>query len=290
MVKGSLKNKVLFITGASRGIGFEIALRAARDGAKIAIVAKTTTAHPTLPGTIYTAAKDIEEAGGEALPIACDIRDEKQLEKAYEETVKRFGGIDIVVSNASAVYMGDTETTPVSRFDLMHQINVRGTWLVAKLAIKHLKKAENPHILIASPPINLDKIGWNVAYTISKYGMSMIALGLSQELEKYNIAVNSIWPVAPIETAALKITDPSKKRRFTRTPEIMADAVHHILCQDSKTVTGNLYMDEAVLREAGQTEFEKYNYIKDVGIDQLSPSFFLTKEQIADVTNTRPKL
>ncbi|OLY78423.1 Hydroxysteroid dehydrogenase-like protein 2 [Smittium mucronatum] len=284
----TLKDKVLFITGASRGIGLAIALRAARDGAKIAIVAKTTEPHPTLPGTIYTAAKEIEKAGGTALAIKCDIRFEDQIQAAFQQTVDRFGSIDIVICNASAVYMGTTETTPSSRMDLMYQINVRGTLLVAKHAIPYLKESSNPHILIASPPINLQQIGWNVSYTVTKYGMSLASLGLSQELKPYGIAVNSIWPFTSIETAALKVTDPSKRRKFSRSPEIMADAVHSILVSDSKTVTGNLFIDEVVLRKFNNytnADFDKYSVIRNP--TQLSSSFFLSDEMIDSVVAMR---
>ncbi|OMJ20503.1 Hydroxysteroid dehydrogenase-like protein 2 [Smittium culicis] len=288
----SLKDKVIFITGASRGIGLAMALRAAKDGAKVAIAAKTTDTHSKLPGTIYTAAKEIEQAGGQALALKCDIRFEQEIIDALAKTNRKFGRIDMVICNASAVYMGEsTDATPTSRIDLMHSINVRGTLLTCKHAIPYLKKSDSAHIVIASPPINFDKIGWNTSYSITKYSMSMITLGLSQELRSSNIAVNSIWPLTPIETAALNVTDPSRARKFSRTPEIMADATHIILTSDPKLQanTGNFYIDEVVLRKFANfknKDFEQYSSIKNSEMP-LSSSFFLSDEFLDSIRAMR---
>lgn len=210
----SLRGKTLFISGASRGIGKAIALRAARDGANVVIAAKTALPHPTLPGTIYTAAKEIEEAGGKALPVICDIRDEKQVSDAIEAAVQRFGGIDILVNNASAISLTNTEDTTVKKYDLMHQINSRGTWMVSKFAIPHLKRSANPHILNISPPLSM-KEKWfapHVAYTMAKYGMSLSVLGMAGELRAAGIAVNALWPLTIINTAALNLIENTKER------------------------------------------------------------------------------
>ncbi|HEX7045545.1 MAG TPA: NAD(P)-dependent oxidoreductase [Burkholderiales bacterium] len=257
----SLRGKTLFITGASRGIGLAIGLRAARDGANVAIAAKTTEPHPKLPGTIYTAAKEIEAAGGRALPLAVDIRFEDQIAAAVDRTVATFGGIDILVNNASAIFLAGTVDTPMKRFDLMHQINTRGTFACSQACIPHLKRAENPHILNLSPPLNMDARWFapHLAYTMAKYGMSMCVLGMSEELRRDGIAVNALWPRTPIETAAVRnLLGGEATIRGSRKPEIVADAAYAILTKDSRSCTGNFFIDEEVLRAEGVTDFEQY--------------------------------
>ena len=257
----TLKGKTIFITGGSRGIGLAIALRAARDGANIAIAAKTTDPHPKLPGTIFSAAKEIEAAGGKALPVQCDIRDETQIVKAVDETVARFGGIDILVNNASAINLTDTASTPMKRFDLMFGINVRGTYASTQACLPHLKKAQNPHVLTMASPLNM-KAHWfknHVAYTMAKYGMSMCVLGHAEEFKPLGIAVNGLWPRTLITTAALQMipgVDPGRGRK----PEIMADAAHWVLTQPSKQCTGNFFVDEEVLKKAGVSDFTPYRF------------------------------
>jgi citronellol/citronellal dehydrogenase len=257
----SLRGKTLFITGASRGIGLAIALRAARDGANIAIAAKTTEEHPKLPGTIYTAAKEIEAAGGQALPCVVDIRLEDQVAAAVAKTVETFGGIDILVNNASAISITGTRHTQMKRYDLMHQINTRGTFVCSQACIPHLEKAENPHILMLSPPLDMSPrwFGPHLAYTMAKYGMSMCVLGLSAELAKNGIAANALWPRTMIATAAVRnLLGGDSSIRGSRTPEIVADAAHWILTQPSRETTGNFFIDEDILRKAGVTDFDKY--------------------------------
>jgi citronellol/citronellal dehydrogenase len=259
----SLKGKTLFITGASRGIGLAIALRAARDGANIVIAAKTVTDHPKLPGTIYTAAEEVERQGGKALAVACDIRFEEQVEEAFDRAVATFGGIDICVNNASAINLKGTLETDMKRYDLMHQINARGTFLSSKYAIPHLLKAANPHILNMSPPLNMDPKwfkGW-VAYTMAKYGMSMCTLGMSAEFKKQGIAVNSLWPETAIATAAVaNLLGGEEMIKGSRKPEIVADAAHWILTQPSRECTGNFFIDTEVLVRDGAAagNFDKY--------------------------------
>ena len=254
-----LKGKTLFISGGSRGIGLAIALRAAKDGANVVIAAKTTEPHPKLPGTIFTAAEEIERAGGKALPYQTDIRDEDQVMRAVEAAVERFGGIDILVNNASAISLTGTAETPMKRFDLMMGINLRGTYLCSRACLPHLKRAANPHILTLSPPLNMNPrwFGPHVAYTIAKYGMSMCVLGMAEELKQDGIAVNALWPRTTIATAALQII-PGAQPEAGRTPEIMADAAHAVLTRDSRSLTGRFLIDEEVLREAGVTDFERY--------------------------------
>jgi len=256
---GSLAGKTLFITGGSRGIGKAIALRAARDGAHIVIAAKTDQPHPKLPGTIHTAAQEIEAAGGKALAVACDIRFEDQVLRAVERAVGAFGGIDVLVNNASAISLTGTLATPVKRFDLMMDINVRGTWLCSQACLPHLKKAENPHILVLSPPLDVRPqwFGPHLAYTMSKYGMSMCVVGLAEEFRADGIAVNALWPRTVIATEALKLIpgiDPARCRR----PEIVADAAHAILTRLSRSTTGRFFSDEEALAEAGITDFTPY--------------------------------
>ena len=241
----SLHGKTIFISGASRGIGLAIGLRAARDGANVVVAAKTTEPHPKLPGTIYTAAQEIEAAGGKALPLMVDIREEAQVLAAVAKTVETFGGIDILINNASAISLTGTLETPMKRYDLMHQINSRGTYLCSQACISYLKEAENPHILNLSPPLNM-KAHWfknHVAYTMAKYGMSMCVLGMSAEFEDEGIAINALWPRTAIATAAINMIGGPAMMAGCRTVDIMADAAHLILTRDSRTCTGNFFLD-----------------------------------------------
>lgn len=257
----SLKGKTLFISGGSRGIGLAIALRAARDGANVTIAAKTDTPHPKLPGTIHTAAEEIEKAGGKALPLLCDIREEAQVAEAVARTVERFGGIDICVNNASAIQLTGTLETDMKRYDLMHQINTRGTFLVSKMCIPHLKLAPNPHILNLAPPLDMNAKWFkgHVAYTMAKFGMSMCTLGMSAEFAAAGIAVNSLWPLTAIDTAAVRnLLGGETVAAMSRSPEIMADAAHAVLRRPSREATGNFYIDEEVLRAEGVSDFSIY--------------------------------
>jgi citronellol/citronellal dehydrogenase len=256
-----LKGKTLFITGASRGIGKAIALRAARDGANVVVAAKTSEPHPKLPGTIFSAAEEIEKAGGKALPFILDVRDEKQIAAAVAEAVKTFGGIDILVNNASAISLTGTEATPMKRYDLMHQVNIRGTFACSQACIPHLAKSPNPHILNLSPPLNMDAKWFapHVAYTMAKYGMSMCVLGMAEELRSQKIAVNALWPRTMIATAAVQnLLGGDASMAGSRKPEIMADAAHVILTKKSTEATGQFFMDDEVLRGAGITDLDKY--------------------------------
>jgi citronellol/citronellal dehydrogenase len=257
----SLKDRTLFITGASRGIGLAIALKAARDGANIAIAAKTTSPHPKLEGTIYTAAEAVEAAGGRALPIKADIRDDGEVARAVEETVARFGGIDICINNASAISLTDTASTEMKRYDLMQAVNGRGTYLVSKLCLPHLLKRANPHILTLAPPINLDPKWFapHLAYTMSKYAMSLATLGLAEEF-RGRIAVNALWPRTTIATAAIRnIVGGEGMMRRSRTPEIMADAAYLVLTKPA-SFSGNFLIDEEVLQAHHLTDFSHYQY------------------------------
>jgi citronellol/citronellal dehydrogenase len=260
----SLAGKRMFITGGSRGIGLAIALRAAQDGAHIAIAAKTAEANPKLPGTIFSAAKEIEAAGGTALPIQCDIRDEAQIEAAISKTAEQFGGIDILVNNASAINLTRTDQTPAKRFDLMFDVNVRGTFLTSQAALPHLRKSaeagRNPHILNLSPPLSM-KAMWfknHVAYTMAKYGMSMCVLGMAEEFKRDGIGVNALWPRTVIDTAALQMI-PGIDALAGRTPQILADAAHIIFNRDAKECTGNFFVDDTLLASEGITDLEKYS-------------------------------
>jgi citronellol/citronellal dehydrogenase len=255
-----LRGKTLFITGASRGIGKAIALRAAADGANIAIAAKTAEPHPKLPGTIHSAAQEIEAAGGRALPLQVDIRDDTQVLAAVAKTAETFGGIDILINNASAISLTPTLETPMKRFDLMWGVNARGTYLCSQACIPHLKRAANPHILTLSPPLNLDPkwFAHHVAYTIAKYGMSLAVLGMAEEFKADGIAVNALWPRTVILTAALAMLGGITPPENCRKPEIVADAAHVILTRDSREQTGRFLIDEDVLREAGVGDFERY--------------------------------
>ena len=274
----SLAGKRIFITGGSRGIGLAIALRAARDGASVAIAAKTADPNPKLPGTIFTAAEEIRAAGGVALPIQCDIRDENQIEAAIRQTSQEFGGIDILINNASAINLTKTEATPAKRFDLMFDVNVRGTFLTSQAAIPHLRESaeqgRNPHILTLSPPLSM-KSKWfknHVAYTMAKYGMSMCVLGMADEFKRDGIAVNALWPRTAIDTAALAMI-PGIDTAACRTPEILADAAYIILNRDSKEASGNFYVDDEVLASKGITDLEKYSVVP--GTKDFLLDFFL---------------
>ncbi len=255
----SLKGKTLFITGASRGIGLAIALRAARDGANVAVAAKTDTPHPKLPGTIHSAAQEIEQAGGKALPLVVDVREEETVKQALDATAKEFGGIDIVVNNASAIQLTPVAQTDMRRFDLMHQINARGTFMVSKHAIPHLLKADNPHILMLSPPLDM-KEKWFASYTgyaMAKFGMSFVVLGLAGEL-RGKVAVNALWPRTTIATSAIRnIVGGDALMRMSRTPEILSDAAYAIF-NKPKTFTGNFLIDDTFLAGEGTTDFDKY--------------------------------
>jgi citronellol/citronellal dehydrogenase len=275
----TLKGRTLFITGASRGIGLAIALRAARDGANVVIAAKSAEAHPRLPGTIFTAAAQIQEAGGEALPLAVDVRQDEQVAAAFEQAVARFGGIDVLVNNASAISLTDTAHTPMKRFDLMHQVNVRGTFLCSKLCEPHLARSPNPHILTLCPPPELAERWFapHLAYSLSKYGMSLCVLGLAGELRSRGIAVNALWPRTIVATAALQVAIAGlgdEQLRRARIPEIMADAAHVILSRPSRQFSGHFCIDEEVLRSVGETDFSRYRP-QGVSEDQLLPDLFL---------------
>lgn len=276
--KGSLRGKTIFISGASRGIGLAIALRAARDGANVAIAAKTTTEDPRLPGTIFTAAEAIRKAGGKALAIQTDIRFEDQVEAAIKKTVEEFGGIDICINNASAISLTPSEQTNMKRYDLMHQINTRGTFLVSKCCVPYLKKSKNPHILNLSPPLNMEERWFapHVAYTMAKFGMSMCVLGMAGEFRDAGIAVNAIWPRTTIATAAVQnLLGGDDMVSKSRTPEIMADAAYEVLIRDSKKVTGQFFIDEEVLREVGVTDFSQYAVVKGTRDEEMAPDFFV---------------
>ncbi len=274
----SLAGKTLFITGASRGIGLAIALRAAKDGANVVIAAKTIQAHPDLPGTIYSAAEEIERAGGKALAVPCDIRFEEQVAAAVDAAVTKFGGIDICVNNASAISLTGTEATEMKRFDLMHQVNARGTFLVSKTCIPHLKRAANPHVLMLSPPLDM-KARWfapHTAYTMAKYGMSLCVLGMAEEF-KGLVAFNALWPRTAIATAAMRnVLSGEEGMSHCRTPQIVADAAWHVL-DKPKSCTGNFLIDDTFLAENGVTDFDRYR------VDparELLPDFFVPDDNV----------
>jgi len=277
---GKLAGKVIYITGASRGIGLEIAKNAARDGAKIVVAAKTAEPHPKLPGTIYTAAKEIEALGGQALPVVVDVRSEDAIQESVETAVKHFGGIDILINNASAISLTGTQETSMKTFDLMHQINTRGTYLVSKLCLPYLKesaiKGRNPHILNNSPPLSMRPIWFknHVAYTMAKIGMSMCVLGMAEEFKDVGIGVNAIWPKTAIITAAMDMLGGEDISNNCRTPQIMADAAYVILTRDARNFSGNFCVDETVLREIGMTDFSPY-LGKGATEENLMPDFFL---------------
>jgi citronellol/citronellal dehydrogenase len=274
----NLEGKTIFISGASRGIGLAIAQKAAADGANVAIAAKTTDPNPKLPGTIFTAAAEIEQAGGRALPLQCDIRDEDQVVAAVRKTAETFGGIDILINNASAINLTPTHATPMKRFDLMFGVNVRGTYLCTQACLPYLKQSagrgRNPHVLTLSPPLNMDPRWFapHVAYTMAKYGMSMCVLGHAEEFRPYGIAVNALWPRTVIQTAALQMI-PGVEPGHCRLPSIMADAAYAVLTSDAATTTGNFFIDEEVLRKAGVRDFARYSVVP--GSTKLMPDLFL---------------
>lgn len=270
----TLSGKTIFISGASRGIGKAIALRAAKDGANIVIAAKTAEPHPKLPGTIYSAAEEVEAAGGKALACIVDIRDEAAVDAAVASAVERFGGIDILVNNASAISLTGTLSTPMKRYDLMHDVNTRGTFLCSQRCLPHLLKAENPHILNLSPPLNMETRWFapHVAYTMAKFGMSMCVLGMAGEFKEQGVAVNALWPKTAIDTAAIRMLVGEAGAKTARLPSIMADAAHWILTQPSKETSGNFFIDEELLRNTGITDFDVYS--SSPGHD-LMPDFFV---------------
>ncbi len=274
MTEAPLSGKTIFITGASRGIGKTIAVRAARDGANIAIAAKTSEPHPKLPGTIHTAAAEIEAAGGKALPLVVDVRSEEQVYAAVAKTVEHFGGLDVLINNASAIFLAGTEHTTMKRYDLMNQVNARGTYLCSQACIPHLRNASNPHILNNSPPLNMRAkwFGNHVAYTMAKYGMSMCTLGMSEELRDDGIAVNSLWPKTAIATAAVNMLGGDDMMKQSRKPDIMADAAYAIITKPASTCTGNFFIDEALLRAEGVEDFDGYAFTPG---GPLAPDFFL---------------
>jgi citronellol/citronellal dehydrogenase len=271
----SLAGKTLFITGASRGIGLAIALRAARDGANIAIAAKTSDPHPKLEGTIYTAARAIEEAGGQALPLIVDVRDEASVQSGVDRAVADFGGIDICVNNASAIQLTGTLQTDMKRYELMHQINTRGAYLTSKTCLPHLKRAANPHVLNLSPPLDMSPhwFGSHVAYTMAKYGMSMCVLGMAEEFRGDGVAFNALWPRTGIATAAIRnALAGDAGMLMCRTPDIMADAAYEIFNRPAKSCTGNFFIDDVLLYEAGERDFDKYRVDPS---KPLMPDFFV---------------
>ena len=258
----SLRGKTILMSGGSRGIGLAVALRAARDGANVALLAKTAEPHPKLENTVYSAAEKIERASGRALPIAGDVRDDAAIARAVTETVERFGGIDICINNASAIDISPTAALEMKRYDLMQDVNVRGTFALSRACIPHLQHAPNPHVLTMSPPLNLRPywVGRHVGYTISKYGMSLCTLGMAEEFRAAGIAFNSLWPQTSIATAAVRNRRGEEAMQGTRRPEIMADAAYLVLTRPSRECTGNFFIDEQVLREAGVTDFDQYRY------------------------------
>jgi citronellol/citronellal dehydrogenase len=271
----NLKNKTLFVSGASRGIGLAIAKRAAKDGANIILAAKTAEPHPKLPGTIYTAAEEIEDVGGKALPVVCDIRDEENVRNAVNKGLDHFGAIDICINNASAIQLTGTLQTDMKRYDLMNQINARGTFLVSKVCLPHLIKSDNPHILNLSPPLDMDPkwFGPHVAYTMAKFGMSLCVLGMAEEFKEEGVAVNALWPRTAIATAAIKnALGGDSIMNISRSPEIMADAAHVILTKNSREFTGNFCIDDNLLADNGVTDFSQY---AEVPFAELAPDFFV---------------
>ena len=274
----TLAGKTLFITGATRGIGHAIAMRAAADGANVVVAGKTTEPHPKLPGTIFSAAMAVEEAGGQSLAIALDVRVESQVVEAMEAAATCFGGIDILVNNASAISLTGTLDTPMKRYDLMHEVNVRGTFMCSQNALPHLLKSANPHILNIAPPVHSTiSPRWfapHLAYSMAKYGMSLCVLGMAEEFRSQGVAINALWPRTAIDTEAIRLIAGPEARRMTRSPQIMADAAHWILTQPSRKFSGRFFVDDEVLRNAGVTDFAKY---RNAGVEEkdLMPDFFL---------------
>ncbi|XP_076231777.1 hydroxysteroid dehydrogenase like 2 [Calliopsis andreniformis] len=287
---GKLAGRTIFITGASRGIGKSIALKAAKDGANVVIAAKTAEPHPKLPGTIYSAAAEIEQAGGNALPCVVDVRDEAQVVSAVENAVNKFGGIDIVINNASAISLTSTAATEMKKYDLMNNINARGTFLVSKSCLPYLKKSSNPHIVNISPPLNMNPIWFknHVAYTISKYGMSMCALGMAEEFKEDGIAVNAVWPKTAIHTAAIEMLSGSDSSNYSRKPDIVGDAVYALICKDSKSITGQFLIDEDILQKEGITDFTDYA-CNPANKDNLMLDFFL-EENLPHLLDSKGQL
>ncbi|XP_067633915.1 hydroxysteroid dehydrogenase-like protein 2 [Eurosta solidaginis] len=281
-INGTLRGKTIIITGASRGIGKAIALKAAKDGANIVIAAKTAEPHPKLPGTIYTAAKEIENAGGKALACVVDVRDEAQVRSAVQQAVDKFGGIDILINNASAISLTPTLETDMKRFDLVHSINTRGTFLVSKECLPYLLKSKHGHILNISPPLIMAPHWFSnhVAYTIAKYGMSMCVLGMAEEFKDDGLAVNALWPRTAIYTAALQMLPGVEAAQYSRTPEIMSDAAYAILCRDPKTCTGNFFIDEEVLIAEGFTDLKRYACFPE-NADKLVNDVFLPEKYVS---------
>jgi len=277
---GKLAGKTIFITGASRGIGKAIALKAARDGANIVVAAKTAEPHPKLPGTIYSAAEEIEKAGGKALPVILDVRDEAAVKSAVKSAVDKFGGIDILINNASAISLTPTLQTDMKRYDLMHSINTRGTFLVSKECLPHLQKSNHAHILNISPPLNMSSFWFSqhVAYTMAKYGMSMCVLGMAEEFKEDGISVNALWPRTSIATAAIELIGGTVANDYSRTVDIMADAAYSVLCKDPRKSTGRFFIDDVVVREAGITDLTRYA-VKAENANNLMPDFFLDSER-----------
>ncbi|CEF60203.1 Hydroxysteroid dehydrogenase-like protein 2 [Strongyloides ratti] len=276
---GKFAKKTVIITGASRGIGREIALKLAKDGANIVIAAKTATPHSKLAGTIYSVAEEIEKIGGKALPCVVDVRDEQSIENCIAETIKKFNGIDVLINNASAISLTGTLETNAKKYDLMHQVNVRGTYLMSQKCIPHLKKSSNPHILNISPPLVMDKKWFqnHVAYTMTKYGMSMCVLGMHEEFRDYNIAVNALWPKTAIWTAAMEMISSGEGEEGSRKPSILADAAYAVLSKNSSEFTGNFVIDENILRNEGITNFEEYECKPGA---PLTPDFFIPEEDL----------
>lgn len=274
----SLKGKTLFITGSSRGIGLAIGLRAARDGANIVIAAKTTEPHPKLEGTIYTAAAEIQQAGGQALPLVLDIRFEEQVQEAFAKAASEFGGIDILVNNASAINLSSTEALDMKRYDLMHGVNARGSFLCSKYALPYLKQADNPHVLMISPPLNMEARWFapHVAYSMAKFGMSMCVLGMAEEFRRDGIAFNALWPRTTIATAAIQnLLGGAEMMRISRKPSIMADAAYAIFNKPSRELSGNFFIDDEVLAQEGISDFRPYQVDESLDENELAPDFFV---------------
>ncbi|XP_055841433.1 hydroxysteroid dehydrogenase-like protein 2 [Episyrphus balteatus] len=286
MNTGKLAGRTLFITGASRGIGKAIALKAAQDGANIVVAAKTAEPHPKLPGTIYSAAEEIEKAGGKALPCILDVRDESQVKSAVQKAVEKFGGIDILINNASAISLTPTAQTDMKRYDLMHHINTRGTFLVSKECLPYLEKSNHAHILNISPPLNMKPLWFanHVAYTMAKYGMSMCVLGMAEEFKHIPIGVNALWPRTAIHTAAIEMLSGPDSNQFSRTPEIMSDAAYAVLCREPKACSGNFFIDDEVLISEGVTDLKKYACVPE-NADRLMGDFFLDSTDMSDELN-----